>query len=407
MTQGRVIEIVTFTTLFPNSIQSNHGVFVENRLRHLVADGRVASRVVAPVPWFPFSSDVFGRYALYAKVPREEVRSGLRINHPRYAVVPKLTMKLTPHSLFRAALPVLERLRKARDFDLIDAHYFYPDGVAAAWLGRALGKPVVITARGTDVNLIPKFAAPRRMIVAAADSAAGIIAVSRALQDCIVDLGIPKERVTVLRNGVDLALFHPGVRTASVDAATARSRSILLSVGQLIERKGHDLVIGALPLLPQCSLLIAGEGPERTRLEHLAERLDVADRVRFLGSVVHHDLPAIYANADVLVLASSREGWPNVLLEAMACGTPVVASPVFGNPEVVTQPEAGVLMRDRTPEGVAEAVQRLLRQYPERGATRRYAEHFSWDQTTEGQLQLFERILNIRARARTADRAYA
>ena len=403
MTQGQVIEIVTFTTLFPNAIQSNHGVFVENRLRHLVAGGRVASRVVAPVPWFPFSSRVFGRYGCYAKVPREEQRSGLRVDHPRYAVVPKLAMSLTPRSLFRAALPVLERLRKTRDFDLIDAHYFYPDGVAAAWLGRALGKPVVITARGTDVNLIPKFAEPRRKIVAAAQAAAGVIAVSRAIQDCIVDLGIPEERVTVLRNGVDLALFQPRARTPPVD--TARARPTLLSVGHLIERKGHDLVIGALPHLPQCSLLIVGEGPERTRLEHLAERLDVAHRVRFLGSVAHHDLPAIYANADVLVLASSREGWPNVLLEAMACGTPVVASGVFGNPEVVTQPEAGVLMKDRTVEGVAEAVQRLLRHYPERASTRRYAEQFSWDQTTEGQLELFERILNTPTRSRTAERA--
>jgi glycosyltransferase involved in cell wall biosynthesis len=314
-------------------------------------------------------------------------------------------MSLTPRSLFRAALPVLERLRKTRDFDLIDAHYFYPDGVAAAWLGRALGKPVVITARGTDVNLIAKLATPRRMIVAAADAAAGIIAVSRALQDCIVDLGIPRERVTVLRNGVDLALFHPCTRTPSVDATTARRRHILLSVGHLIERKGHDLVIGALPLLPQCSLLIAGEGPERTRLERQAARLNVSDRVRFLGSVPHHDLPAIYANADMLVLASSREGWPNVLLEAMACGTPVVASRVFGNPEVVTQPDAGVLMADRTPEGVAEAVGRLLRHYPARAETRRYAERFSWDQTSEGQLQLFERILNTPARSRELDRA--
>jgi len=391
MAQRSAIETVTFTTLYPNVIQPSHGVFVENRLRHLLATGRVASRVVAPVPWFPFSSAIFGRYARYAAVPAEELRARIHVDHPRYAVVPKLAMSLTPRSLFLAALPVLERLRRMRDFDLIDAHYLYPDGVAAVWLGRALGKPVVMTARGSDVNLIPRFSRPRRMIQSAAGHAAAIIAVSNALKEGLVALGVPKERITVLRNGVDLSLFHPGGRTASAPARSS-SAPILLSVGQLIERKGHDIIIGALPLLPHCSLQIAGEGPERKRLECLAAHLNVSDRVRFLGNVPHQELPKVYAGADALVLASSREGWPNVLLEAMACGTPVVASNVWGNPEVVTRPEAGVLIKERTPEGVAAAVNRLFLEPPDRAATRRYAERFSWDATSDGQLHLFEQV---------------
>lgn len=389
------MEILTFTTLYPNSAQPHHGVFVENRLRHLISSGQVNARVVAPVPWFPFSAPLFGRYAVYAKVVPRETRAKLAIEHPKYFVLPKFGMSAAPALLAAASLPVLTRLQEQRDFDLIDAHYFFPDGVAAIRLGRRLKKPVVITARGTDVNLIPELPGPRRMILEAAREAAGIIAVSQALKDAIVGLGIPGERVTVLRNGVDLDLFQPYARDET-RARLGLSGPTLLSVGHLIERKGHELVIGALPSLPGYRLLIAGDGPERARLERLSHALKVENRVSFLGALPHEQLHKIYAAADALVLASSREGWPNVLLESMACGSPVVASNIWGNPEVVSRPEAGVLMGERSAAGVAEGVRRLFGALPARGATRRYAEEFSWDATSQGQLRLFNEILRRR-----------
>ena len=118
--------------------------------------------------------------------------------------------------------------------------------------------------------------------------------------------------------------------------------------------------------------------------------------VRFLEGVPHKELQPVYAAADALVLASSREGWPNVLLEAMACGTPVVASNIWGNPEVVSRPESGILMRERTAVGVAEGVKALFSRYPDRAETRRYAEQYSWDATTQGQIRLFRQIIDER-----------
>ena len=159
------MKLLTFTTLYPNAIQPHHGVFVENRLRHLIASGEVTSRVLAPVPWFPFRNPRFGQYADFARVPDEEERHGIRISHPRFGLIPKIGMTLAPHLLYRAARREAARIRSSGyEFDVIDAHYFYPDGVAAAMLARDLDKPLVITARGTDLNLIPKYAAPRRMI---------------------------------------------------------------------------------------------------------------------------------------------------------------------------------------------------------------------------------------------------
>jgi len=387
------VRILTFSTLYPNSVEPGHGIFVETRLRHLLQAGGIESRVVAPVPWFPFRGEAFGRYGRLARIPARESRNGVEVEHPRYVVVPKVGMTIGPYLLYRAAARSLRAiLRAGYEFDLIDAHYFYPDGVAAAMLGRAFRKPVVITARGTDINLIPRYALPRRMIRWAGSRAAAMITVCQALKDTMVDLGIDGDRITVLRNGVDLELFHPLDREAA-RAAHGLTGPTLLSVGYLIQRKGHDLVIRALAELPQTRLLIAGDGPDDAKLRRIADEAGVADRVTFLGRVAQNRLPELYTAADALVLASAREGWANVLLESMACGTPVVASNVWGTPEVVAVPEAGRLAAERTPAAIAAAVRDLFAAPPTRSSTRAYAEGFSWDATTEGQQRIFRRVL--------------
>jgi len=202
-----------------------------------------------------------------------------------------------------------------------------------------------------------------------------------------------------LRNGVDLVLFRPVDREDWRPRLGFR-RTTLLSVGNLVPLKGHDLTIRALRLLPEMDLVLIGAGPERAALGALARELNVGDRVTFAGTMAQEDLRHYYGAADALVLASSREGWANVLLESMACGTPVVASNVGGTPEVVAAPQAGVTMAERTPEALARAVRRLFAHAPDRGATRRYAEGFGWRATTEGQLELFGRVLSARAAAR-------
>lgn len=387
------MRILTFSSLFPNRNQPSHGIFVENRLRHLLASGAVEVRVVAPVPWVPAWAKLAGEYAKLAGVPAQETRHGIEILHPRYPVLPKIGMTLAPYLMYAGVLPTIRRLvASGYDFDLIDAHYFYPDGVAAIWLGRYFGKPVTITGRGTDLNLIPDYALPRRLIQAAIRESAGMITVCQALKAPLLALGAEDARVRVLRNGVDLKMFQPMER-GPLRAKLGLTRTTLASVGHLIERKGHDIVIKAMRHLNDCDLLIAGDGPEDAALRALAQAQGVGDRVRFLGRLAHAELREVYAASDILILASSREGWANVLLEAMACGTPVVASNVWGTPEVVAAPEAGELMAERTPDSLAAAVTRLRGRAIDRAATRAYAEKFSWDDTTRGQLDLFRAIL--------------
>lgn len=392
----RPIRLLTFTTLFPHVARPNHGIFVENRLRHLVADGRATSTVLAPVPWFPSQSSRFGDWALNARAPATETRHGLEILHPRYPVLPKLGMPVTPWLLYRAMVPrVAHLLASGYRFDAIDAHYLYPDGVAATWLGRRYGLPVAITARGSDVTQIPFYRVPRRLIQGAIRDAAALIAVSAALKQALVDIGAPAGKVTVLRNGVETDLFRPPTDRTAARAALGLTGPALISVGGLIERKGHHRTIEAMRQLPGFALLIAGEGPEHARLAALIDRFGLSSRVRLFGSRPHRDLPGLYGAADASVLASSREGWANVLLESMACGTPVVAADIWGNPEVVRAPEAGVIYTPNTPDGIAMAVRRLFADLPDRAETRAYAEPFGWEETTAGQLALFRRIAGV------------
>ena len=373
--------ILTLSSLYPSSARPRHGIFVEERLRHLVADGEVTATVVAPVPWFPFSSPRFGAYAELARTPATEQRHGLEVLYPRYLSIPKIGMSLAPFLLALALLPLVRRLKRARpDLALIDSHFLYPDGVAACLVGRLLGLPVLMTARGSDVNLYPRYRVPRWLLRWAVGRAAQVITVSAALRNALLALGADPAKVVTLRNGVDRQRFRP------LDRIPLRSRLELtgmtvISVGNLLELKGHHLLIEALPLLPGVTVLIAGEGPMRASLERLARDRGVADRVRLLGNLPQDELIACYNAADVLVLASSREGLPNVVLESLACGTPVIATPVGGIPELIDSEDAGYLLAERSAVAIATAVRAIAARPRDRLKVAAQAARFGWEPT--------------------------
>lgn len=393
----RKIKTLLFSSLYPSSVRPGHGVFVETRLRELLGSGEVETRVVAPVPWFFSTDSRYGEYALMARTPRRETYQGVDVSHPRYLLPPKVGMTVAPLSMALSAWGVIRTLqREGFDFDLIDAHYYYPDGVAAALLAKWLSKPYVVTARGTDLNLIPQHFLPRKMIQWAANGAYASIGVCAALMDVLRGWGMAPERLLVMRNGVDLKRFSPQPQEQMRRELGLEGSPVLLSVGHLIERKGHHVAIGALaellPEFPAARLVLVGDGPERARLQALAHQLGVQNRVLFAGARPNQELLRWYSAADTMILASSREGWANVLLEAMACGTPVVATRIWGTPEVVCDETAGLLVDERKPAAFAVAIRKQLKDKPDRARVRAYAEQFSWQNTTEAQIAMFRQI---------------
>ena len=387
------LRVLTFTTLYPSALQPRHGIFVETRLSHFRRSSDAHVEVVAPVPWSPGKALSRGRYRLFAQTPRKELRDGVTVHHPRFFNVPGLGRHTGPFAIAAGAVSTIEKLRRdGLEFDVIDAHYLYPDGVAAALLARRFGIPLVITARGSDVNVMPQYRVARRLILWAAHEADAVVTVSAALRQRLLELGVDETKIRVLRNGVDTDLFHP------VDQAAARSMlglgrgRVLASVGNLVREKGHDLAIDALARIPDAVLLVVGDGRERRALEMHAERVGVANRVRFLSARPQSDLVTVYGAADALILASSREGWPNVLLESMACGTPVVAADVGGVREIVCDPAAGIVVHTRGADAIAAALGQLLERPPVRADTRRHAMKYGWLETARAQTELFTRV---------------
>ena len=286
--------------------------------------------------------------------------------------------------LVRALVPILDRFA----FDVIDASFFFPDGPAAITLGRRYGVPVSIKARGADIHHWGNAAATARQVREAGRGSDGLLAVSEAMKADMIAMGMPGARIRVHHTGVDLDRFAPVARSEG----TKR----VISVGALIPRKAHEIVIEAVARLPNVSFDIAGDGPERARLRATIDRLGVDDRVRLLGSVPHGDLPALIAAADVMALASSSEGLANAWIEALACGTPIVIPDAGGAREVVTTPAAGRIV-DRDVEAFAEAIRDLLDRPPSPASTRRAAEGFTWAANTAA---LYEHLSELVAARR-------
>jgi glycosyltransferase involved in cell wall biosynthesis len=340
--------------------------------------------VVAPTPWFPFVSGL--RPGFRPNVPREEVQDGVRVLHPRFLSFPGILKCLDGVLLALGALPTLLRLRRTFRFEAIDAHFVYPEGMAAALLGRLLRVPVLITLRGMLPLLVP-FRLRRPQLRWALRRAARVIAVSETLRDDAVALGIPPEKIRVIENGIDTGLFHPQDRTAARRRlGLPENGPVLVSVGTLAPRKGFQLVIEALPALaerfPGLRFVIVGgagaEGAMEAELRGLAERLGVADRVIFAGPRQREELAAFYSAADVSVLASAHEGCPNVVLESLACGTPVVGTPVGSIPSLLSDSEAGRLT-ERTVPALTEALSIALSRAWDRNKVRACVVDRTWE----------------------------
>lgn len=388
------MRVLVYSSLYPNAAMPQFGLFVHRRVEAVARRG-VQLRVVAPVPWFPRYLPI-DRWRAWAQVPATERQGKIAVSHPRYPHAPGIGMVAQATSLARATLPHLRTLRREFDFQLIDAHYVYPDGVAAVQLARALGVPCVVTARGSDINLLPRHALVRRQIVAALAAADATVAVSAALGNAMQALGAPADRMHVVPNGVDRDVFHYGdQQEARAKLGIPREETMLLSVGNLNELKGHALVIDAVARLQsrgiRASYHIIGTGEEESRLAAKIAALGLQGRVHLQGSVPNERLRPWYQAASAFVLASSREGWPNVLNESLACGTPVVATKVGGVPEIVRHGENG-LLTERSAEAIAVAIEGVLAASWDRPALAAAAARRGWSDVAASLEVLFRKL---------------
>jgi len=344
------LRILTFTSLFPNSVDPTFGVFIYQRTVHLARRSENSAEVVAPIPFFPKWLPA-KRWSAAGRLPAAESIGPLTVHHPRYFLVPKVSMPLHGLSMYWGSLPLVRRLHALRGFDCIDAHFVYPDGFAAVLLGKKLGIPAIVSARGTDINSYSSYALIRPMVRWTVRNAEGCIAVSEALKEKMTEVCGTDIPIHAIPNGVDTERFW---RTETGEAREAlglsKTSRLLVAVGSLTEGKRHELLIRAIqeiaPKCPGLQLYIFGEGPCRGGLEKLVRELGLVEQVHLPGKIPNEMLRLWFGAADISCLTSAREGWPNAVTESLACGTPVLATRVGGVPEILHSPELGILVEE-------------------------------------------------------------
>ena len=399
--------MLVLSSAFPSRIQPVHGVFVKERVRHVARLPGTDIRVVSPVPYFP-AIKCFKRWYPLSQIAREEIVDALEVVRPRYFLPPKVGGYFHAQLMYPPVRRTIEQLRSDFDFDLIDAHFVYPEGVVAVMLGAACRKPVVITCRGEDIERFPDLPLIGERIRYALQEATQLVAVSRRIAERMEQLGADPDKISVIPNGVDLDKFRPlPVGQARAELDLPQGRPLVLAVGYRLELKGFHILVDAIPKIrerfPDVLVAIVG-GQARWAADFLPaieERIrehGVQDHVLLAGVRPQEELRQWYSAADLLSILSSREGSPNVLMEALACGLPAVATPVGGIPDVLSDSRLAVLLPERSAAAAAAGIVEGLSRSWDRGRIRRTMERRSWGETAHRVSEVFDRALSAFAR---------
>ncbi len=379
-------KVLVFTSLFPNKIKPDSGIFIKRRMLAYAKRNNCEIRVVAPVPYFPKIRGL-KKYAHFSKIPQREIIDDVIVYHPRYPLIPKMSMPVHGKLIYYAVKGLIRKIYREFRFDVIDGHFIFPDCQAATQLGESFKVPVIVSARGSDIHQYIYFSLIRPQIIKTLKKSTKIISVCQALKDLMVGLGIKQNKISVIPNGVDTGLFYPLDKKSSKEKlGFGANTKMILSVGSLISLKGHDLTINAVSHLVKknynVQFCIIGNGIKRQELERLIKELDLTDNVSLIGHVPNDKLTLWYNAADVFCLSSAREGWANVLTESLACGTPVVATNVFGALEIVKDDSTGILVKRTVGDITDGLITALNRQWNQGKISQETCER-TWDVVAE------------------------
>lgn len=367
MTQGndRQRRGIVLTNLFPNAVERTRGMFVWQETQRLRERHGLDLRVIAPLPWVPPFLRGNPKYA-YHDAPALEHNEGFEVRHPRHIVTPRMLRSSYGHYLFWGVSRLFRRMMRERPADFVIAHYAFPDGFAALKLARRHGLPLLVKVRGSDINLFTRSAARRRLTLQTLFGADRVVSVSEALKRRMAELGVPAERIRVVPNGVNVERFAPRDRAACrAGLGLEPEPYTFLFVGTLRPLKGVFTLLQAFRAIPEerrrrARLVMIGEGDLESELRDRIERFGMKDQVRLLPPVPHAEIPAWFGAADCIVLPSTNEGYPNVLVEALAAARPVIGSRVGGIPEIVVEGKSGLLVPPGEPWPLSDAMVSMI-----------------------------------------------
>ncbi|RKY41051.1 MAG: hypothetical protein DRP76_00680, partial [Candidatus Omnitrophota bacterium] len=296
------------------------------------------------------------------RVPERENIDGIDTYHPRYFMIPKIGRSLYGLFFYLSLIKKVKKIYENFKFDLIFATWAYPDGFGSFLIAKTFNKPIVIKVHGSDINLYTEYFLRRKMIAYALKNCNKVIAVSKALKERIVKIGVSEDKIVVIPNGVDTDLFKPLERDRCRERlGLPQDKKIVLFVGNLVPVKGVDVLVEAFARLPADMLLVlVGDGPLKNRLQAKVKEFGIENNVIFVGRTRHEAIPYYMNACDIFCLPSLNEGCPNVILEALACGKFVVATKVGSISEIITSGDYGILVSPKNSEALAGAINKVL-----------------------------------------------
>ncbi len=383
-------------SLFPSNMEPTKGVFLKQEARQLNEMGEV--KVIAPVPWYPRIKGL-NKWTIFTGTKTRETIDGMDVHHPRYLVTPKVGRSLYGYTFFLGIRGIAKKIQRSFDFDLIIGHFAYPDGFAAALLGKALKKPVIIKVLGSDINVFIKGRLRRAMTVYSLKRAQRVIAVSEELKQGMIALGIDGDKIDVIANGVDLEHFRPMDRDEcrrKLNLST--DETVVLYIGNLKRIKGSDVLLEAFDKIakakgPDHQLCLVGDGYLRPVLEDRVAELGLGSQVQFKGIQPHDSIPLWINACDVLCLPSINEGCPNIILESLACAKPVVASRVGAIPKMVPDRRWGIIVPPGDAEALALGLQEAIDNSREMSESPDPVPLRSWEDVARDTIESADKIL--------------
>jgi teichuronic acid biosynthesis glycosyltransferase TuaC len=356
------LRVLVLSRNYPNNVMDLLGLWVQGLVRQSATFCEL--KVISPVPYCPPLPGLPENYARFRRVERRRWDGNVESLHPRFVLGPGYSTHTVEWVLYLAAVrPVVQALRADFPFDLIHAHFTYPDGVVAAHLARQYVVPLVITEHNPWGPWMTRYPSVCRRAMDAARQSASFIVVSEYVRRTVEQFAGTMPNLSVIPCGVDGSVF-------TIPAAPpTRDPNQILFVGAIRHVKGVDLLLRALRLLHdrgrETRLVIVGEAfygsyqQDERRLKTLVEELGLGDVVRFVGKQVPPELVQTMQKSAVLVLPSRAESLGMVLVEALACGTPVVATRC-GGPEEIVNERVGVLVQPEDPEALARGLEQVL-----------------------------------------------
>jgi len=394
------MKILVYSNEFKTPKEANRGLFTTQLAKAL--NSIVEVNVVCPLPWCPDLSILKNKPEWYvtAGVPLEGEQEDIKVYYPKYPMIPKISGAIQPLLQAIRTYFLIRRIHKKKCIDIINAHWIYPDGVAAVIVGKMLNIPVMLTALGCDINLYGRYRFRRKQILWALNNSAAITGVSKALVREMIDMGAKENITSFTPNGIDTTLFSYSKeqkdecrKSLGLDLNT----KYLLYVGRLSEEKGARYLVEAISLLAASKkkdfeVIIAGDGDQGDMVRRTIKDNKLEGLVVMLGEVPHIQVPELMRACDIFCLASLREGMPNAVLEAQACGLPVIATNVGGLPDMITN-ENGVLVDPGSAEELAKGILCAMSKTWDRTMIAKSVEGNTWDNSARNYIREAQRVM--------------